>query len=116
MGILVVIFIIGWILISLLRGMGTNVSAPATRTRGARHVCPVCAYAYSDPRAPIIAQGSPNPANHRCDRTGTWRVGARYGLSLERFYQRLATVTEAELQGWPVVARMRHDYLARQAN
>ena len=116
MGILVVIFIIGWILLSLFRAMGGGASAPATRTRRARNVCPVCAYAYSDPRAPIIAQGSPNPTNHRCDRTGTWRAGARYGLSLERFNQRLATVTDTELQGWPVVARMRHDYLARQAN
>jgi hypothetical protein len=42
MGVLVVIFIIGWILINLFRAMEGRTSAPMTRARRARQICPVC--------------------------------------------------------------------------
>jgi hypothetical protein len=79
-----------------------------------RRPCPVCCTpgdVYSDPDAPMVVAGSPNPTNHHCQKTGTWKRGARYGRSEKNLQQNLRAISWKNLRDWPRVARMKADLL-----
>ena len=59
----------------------------------------------------MVIEGSPNPANHHCEQTDTWKAGARYGRSEKKLRENLRDVAWADLRGWPVVAQMKSELL-----
>jgi len=89
--------------------------APAAKAQAAgltKYFCPVCPSIYADNTAPILTIGSPSAPGHRCDRTGSYRAGARWGRREAAMDKRLEQVTDEELTGWPLVFELKHERAA----
>lgn len=93
------------------------VHGPTTDSRtspgsgGTKHFCPVCPSIFSDPDAPIVTIGKPNALAHRCDRTKSYALNTTYGRSDAAMDTRLATLSDADLAGWPRVLEMKRERL-----
>jgi DNA-directed RNA polymerase subunit RPC12/RpoP len=83
----------------------------AGRSGGTKHHCPVCVAIFSDPTAPIVTIGTPSKSGHRCDRTKSFRLGARYGASDEALDNRLVELNDQALADWPRVLEMKRERL-----
>ncbi len=85
---------------------------PATPSDWPRQSCRFCEAAYSDPKTPMVTNGSPNPLKHRCDKTGSWNApNNTYGRSVDALKKALATMTAKEADHWPRVAELRTELL-----
>jgi len=86
----------------------------AGRTGGRKYHCPVCPHIFMDQSAPIITIGTPSQAGHRCDRTASFQLGARYGADPKALDRRLTEVPDARLADWPRVLEMKRERLGTQ--
>jgi hypothetical protein len=91
--------------------------AAATQPTTGNRLCPVCSHGvYDDPHAPMAFIGSPNPANHRCNKNGTWNApGNRYGRTEERLERRLLETPLSLLADWDQVLALKAEAEARRS-